>query len=910
MNKLVVWLRALKLGSIYQSGTEPGMLGKFWELILVRPGEQGKTGYFFLLFVLLGCGLALGRGTADTLFFKRYGIENLPMMYLVVSVVLAVVSTIYAAFADRLNAERFFKYLLTILSLLLMFAWVLMQFPQLEWSYPYYYLIYEIASELLMIHASLYLVQNFDTLQAKRLTPLIMGGAQIGVITGGVGLAIMSPMIGVRNIILIWIGVSIIAVIILVAWHRVHGISPYYRAGRKVDDSLINTVEGIRNGLRFMRRSELLRAASFALFFTVVTFYVLIYTVNTIYTEHFESEESLLAFFGILTAVTSSIALILQFFVTNRLIQHFGVKKVNLIFPVTSLLSYLLLLVSYTLPSAIVASVNKDTFMTAFRNPVWNLMLNALPHNIQGRARAMTVAIVIPLALIVSGLLLLVVQRFNSQEYIIFFGLIAAMAYFYFNKKMNAAYVNEIIGHLKQKLYLAKDEVDLALKGGGDAVLQELINGVHHKDDQISLAFVKPLISSFPDDASEIVIMRMIKADFAVRDCMIKLLMPLGSPLLTDQLREGIKSTDEHLQATSIQSLFILRDEKVAEQIPALLLHDNPRLRSVGIFGVYLYGLDKTYDTAIKLWMELQENPNVHFNLVGLELFNQFFLNELIVPSELSVSLRHAVKKLLEQDRSRYREAGLRVLHHIDELDIEWLDKLFDEMSVDQNSNLRLVCLKQSHLLHKDKLEKILEQALEDSHPNVRKCAADMLIEYLGNDREKLIQRIIGDRAESPRPQSAILELLLTLQVPSQLIMDIAEVKAEEASLFAQACFWVGEANKNQTSQALQLLHTVLQERLNATIDLSLQALQPFEGAGVVDTIRAGIKSGDSRYHSAACEALTNLENIVIVKPLAEIMENGNNMRGASFNSLESVIEWCCLRDDYWLQACASRATV
>ena len=461
------------------------LIERVTKALLIKPNESRIVAYNLGLFVFLGVGLALGRGTADALFFKRYGIEHLPWVYVLSALSLAASCTVYAAFADRLSSERFFKYILGGLSVSLLLVWALMQFPDNDWSYPLYYVVYEVASELTLIHAGLYLNQNLNALQAKRLVPLIFGGSQVGVILGGIMLATLSPLIGVSNILLIWALASVISIAMLANWHRRQGTSPFYRAGRKRKLSLAGSLNDAFQGLQFMKHSSLLRMASFALFFMVVMFYVLIYSVNQIYTETFRTEESLSAFFGVLVAVNSLIALVLQFFVANRLLRRFGVKTVNLFFPFTSLFSYLMLLVSFTLPSALVGSFNKDVVMTAFRNPVWNLMMNALPGNIQGRARAMTVAVVIPAALLMAGVLLLGVKSLDSPVYVALIGLVSAALYLHFSRHMNRVYVAEMISHLKQKLTLPDEESAMALRGSDGSVLHDLTDGIQHPDDQI-----------------------------------------------------------------------------------------------------------------------------------------------------------------------------------------------------------------------------------------------------------------------------------------------------------------------------------------------------------------------------------------------------------------------------------------
>ena len=69
------------------------------KLLMVKKAEWPKLTYFFCLFLVISAGLAIGRGTADALFLKRFGIQYLPFMYVGLGVLMATVSTIYAAYA-------------------------------------------------------------------------------------------------------------------------------------------------------------------------------------------------------------------------------------------------------------------------------------------------------------------------------------------------------------------------------------------------------------------------------------------------------------------------------------------------------------------------------------------------------------------------------------------------------------------------------------------------------------------------------------------------------------------------------------------------------------------------------------------------------------------------------------------
>ena len=542
-------------------------LGSF---LLIRQQEYRHVAYFFGLFFLIGGGMAMGRGTADALFFKRYGIEYLPVMYIVASVLLCATSIAYAAFADRIPADRFFNILFGSLVGLLMLNWFLITHSETTLSYPIYFLIYEVASELLTVHAAHYISQNFEVQQVKRLTPLIMGGSQLGVIAGGLVLASGSRTIGVQNFLLVW-GLALAASFVLVSlWHGRHGTSPYFRPRHTGADKLGQAITEVQQGLRFMRTSRLLRALSVALFFMVITFYVLCYSGNRIYTSTFQSEESLSSFFGMLTAANSSIALLLQIFVTNRLLRRFGARRVNLVFPVTSILSYVGLLASFSFHPALFSSLNKDALMPAFRNPVRNMFFNALPENMQGRARATAIVVVLPLALSAGGMLLWVMQHMGNPVYFLVPGLMAACCYLYFSNKMSKAYASEMAYHLKQKLFIPEHGRTLALEPDDhEAFFQQLARGLQDRDNRITLDFAKMLNTAFPERAPELILQRMGDFDDSTRDRIFQLLAPNNPPALHDYLWSSLASPDSHLKATALKTLFSLRSD-AARGLPAV----------------------------------------------------------------------------------------------------------------------------------------------------------------------------------------------------------------------------------------------------------------------------------------------------------------------------------------------------
>ncbi|MEA1889037.1 MAG: hypothetical protein U9N50_04570, partial [Pseudomonadota bacterium] len=637
------------------------MLDHVSDILLINKNERRQLGYLLAVFILMGAGIALGRGTADALFFKRYGIEYLPVMFVLLGFLLSIIAVMYTAFADAFPSERFFKVIFAIMIALLLGNWLMMRLGVGDTVYPVYFLLYEIASELFFVHSIFYLSQNLTQAQSGRLMPIILAGSQLGVIIGGLFLAGMSRALGVQNMLLVWALLMVVTLTIIIAWHGKKGVSPYFWAGRKQRSSLQQSINQLFQGLKFMKTSQLLKMSSFALFFMMVSSYVLFYTVGRIYTESFETEEALSSFFGLLIAATSVLTLTLQIFISNRVVRRFGVKKVNLVYPITSFMVYIGLIFSFTLPLALVGSFNKEAVNQAFRRPVRSIFMDALPRQIQARARAISRVVVLPLALGITGSFLWLVQKAENPYLFLFPGMLAALLYLWFNLKMNKAYVREILNNLKQRLQVPEHQIMGVLDGGDKTFLKEVEKGVLQEDEGVSIAYAGVLSKAKPESAASLLPRRMQSASVAAKDQMIRMLQPLEAGKLRDKLRGELGKGDVHLDATLYRALFEAGDLESQNKVADLLRCKSPRLRAAGIFGALTYPVPELNGRAYKEWLKLLNDSRPEYYIPGIELavpgLANFYLNEPIFGA-----MQQVFVQMLDQPNSRFQLAALKMI--------------------------------------------------------------------------------------------------------------------------------------------------------------------------------------------------------------------------------------------------------
>ncbi len=888
----------------HYSGTMSGI----GNILLVKPGEGRQVSFFVVLLVCLGTGMAIGRGSADVLFLKRYGIEYLPVMYLILSLTLAACFTLYAAFVDRISSERSFYILLSIEVLALLGFWLVATNSDIELVYPAYFVFYELVSELMLVHATFYIAQNLDARQSKRLTSLILAGYQGGMIIGGVFFATMMPSIGVEHSMLVWSALTMLSIMMLALWHVKHGVPAFFIPPSKIGGRRVQmAVKEVVRGLQFVRRSSLLKSSSYALFFMVLTFYVLTYSVNKIYSESFESEEELAMFFGVLVASTNLLAVFLQAFVSGRVVEEIGVRKSKLIYPIMTIVSYVLLLISPGFYMALVASVNNASVMPAFRNPTRQMFFNVLPDYMKGRARATSVALVLPLALFVCGALVLYLQTSENPTLIIYLGFFCALMYLLFCYRMGKVYSTTLIENLKDKLYLPENISDSACRGSSETLYPVLLDGLNNDNARVCYSYAELLLMSFPDKAIEPIMRRIATSETSVADQLIRLIASKSNEPVLTELLALVDVGDGHLKATIYDVVLQYGDGNDLALIKKALSDNQARIRAAGIQAALKHGSSELYSRGIAAWFELLEGDwKQRMSVINMQpLVN--CVNELD-KSRLEMVYAQVFVGLLDCEGDARRAVIYQALAQWPEIQSSKLIDLIKQDLKSIDPDLRRAATSCLHLFADDHERKaLLWLMLADGHARVRETALKVKTGLYNNPKAVCIEWLMQDETGTPRAQKVLLEALIEQGAEKDVLRQIADKKAGYAAELLSAMKAIGNDQSNQ------IIHILLEERLKEMIDLVLVAIEPVMAQSAVAVIRAGLSSKDVATVASAHEALDEIEDRKLSVLLSSLIDRQHDKTlqqgyGKEFVNASEVLYWCVAHGDVWLKQCGESA--
>jgi ATP/ADP translocase len=172
------------------------------DAVPLRRGEWGLALFlYFLLTVMVGADW-VGKLGADALFVKRYGVQNVPWMYIITPIAMLVVSALIFFFIDRMRRRTMllvYVFAVTLLSVGIQYAITTDAIGNVV--QPISYVFAHGVKETIYILFWVYAGNLYDAEQSKRLFPFFAGSVLVGKILGGVIGAAIAPALHAENFI-------------------------------------------------------------------------------------------------------------------------------------------------------------------------------------------------------------------------------------------------------------------------------------------------------------------------------------------------------------------------------------------------------------------------------------------------------------------------------------------------------------------------------------------------------------------------------------------------------------------------------------------------------------------------------------------------------------------------------------
>ena len=354
---------------------------------------------FLIIAVLL-----IAKPAGNAIFLARFGPENLPYMFILTAVVAALISTTYAAAVRYFSLLRVNLWSLGICLLTLLGFAVVVRYPALRDTvavglYLWVALFGVLAASQFWMTANLV----FDVRQAKRLFGPIGAGAIAGGIVGGYVANLVAGEYGVRSLLFVAV-ISLIPVLLIsvVVWRR-------YLNGKRNRQPVAREAEGLTDESphRIIAGSRHLQLLCAIIALSVITAKLVDYQFSALAAERYASPDRLTAFFGFWFSTFNVVGLLIQLFLTQRVVRWVGVSGALLVLPAGLTMGAILMLFMPGLGTATFSRLTDGSLKQSLHRAGVEMLFLPVNREVKNRIKIYIDVLIDSLAGGVGGLLIL-----------------------------------------------------------------------------------------------------------------------------------------------------------------------------------------------------------------------------------------------------------------------------------------------------------------------------------------------------------------------------------------------------------------------------------------------------------------------------------------------------------------------
>jgi AAA family ATP:ADP antiporter len=564
----------------------------------IRDGEI-RISFFMQLYVfLLITVLLMVKPTVNALFLSKLGATQLPYAFVLTALIAVATSYFYNKAIKKYSLRNIATGTLVFFGICFVLLSVLMHFKALpNWVLYAYYL--SVALFAVLVTSQFWIIANmvYNAREAKRLFGFIGAGAIAGGIFGGYLTSIIAPTFGNKIVILVAAFFILCCIpILFTVWKlRIVKLNSFIRSQRK--ESKHNSYS---SPFRLIISSKHLTYLAAIVAVGVIMAKLVDYQFSDFANRAIPDSDDLASFFGFWFSTFNVAALLIQLFVTNRLLAWLGVTSNLLILPFGIALGCLLFLTFPELWVLIIIKGLDGSFKQSINKAGIELSILPIPAQIKNEAKSYIDVVVDSIATGVAGLLLLfVIKKLElSTTYITVIILLFLFIWMLLIYKLREAYFDSFRSNIR-----------------GALLASEMSNNENKSTNSTKNAI--QIFSSGDEDSIILMLDRL-------KDTRLQSLKPYIVNLL-DHPSNKVKATaiaqlvnyKEGTALEKVKELIRVQDDEVVFQVLDYLLH-NSDIDDSEIFTSYLDHPSDYINNAALLCLARENTQNPTFN----ETFN------------------------------------------------------------------------------------------------------------------------------------------------------------------------------------------------------------------------------------------------------------------------------------------------
>ena len=445
------------------------MLPHFFKRVFdIRQGEFKVSLWMLTYIFLIISTLLIVKPTVNALFLSELGIESLPFAFLMVAVIAILSSHFYSKALQRFSLQKVIESTLLISIILLVGLGILLSLNIINVYILYFFYVW-VAIYAVLSASQFWVLANlvFNVREAKRLFGFIGSGAILGGIFGGYLASILAPLIGVEALVFIAACFLTLCIPLLrKIWiNRVEKLNPFKQKKR--------TIYRAERPFALIKRSKHLLYISCIVAVSVVVAKLVDYLFSAFAASAISNPDELASFFAFWFSTFNLLSLVVQLFITKRMVGVWGVGMSLLILPVGILLASSVFFVFPELAVIIVIKAMDGSLKQSLNKSAIELLSLPLPFELKNKTKSFIDVVVDSIATGIAGFILIFVIEGLELDAIYIARIIVILVgiWIYFVIKVRTEYFRtfrnnlQIVTHSNDKEKRVEPSTSSILKG-------------------------------------------------------------------------------------------------------------------------------------------------------------------------------------------------------------------------------------------------------------------------------------------------------------------------------------------------------------------------------------------------------------------------------------------------------------
>lgn len=364
---------------------------------------------FLLILVLL-----LIKSTANAIFLTMQGVEQLPIAYVLMAFVALVVTSSYNKYIDKMPTVVLFYRSIQLSIVSLLVIGIILYMPAFKGLAAYLFFIFVSifgifsASQFWILANSL-----FDHREARKYFGIIGFGAIGGGVLGGYLVSILTSFLSSEFIPILS---AALLLIVLKFIRRIKIEAEFTEVKSKSSSYFFN----IKEPIKLITSSKHLTYLALVIALSVFTSKLIDFQFGYFASKAYPLEEDLTQFYGICLSSFNIVAIIIQLFLTTRIVGRFGIGYSLLILPVLLFVNAGFLILLPGLFMVVGLKLSDASFKQSINKAAMELTMLPTPEDIKLKTKTFLDVFVDSIATGISGIILLTVLKvFDLDNWIV-----------------------------------------------------------------------------------------------------------------------------------------------------------------------------------------------------------------------------------------------------------------------------------------------------------------------------------------------------------------------------------------------------------------------------------------------------------------------------------------------------------